>query len=257
MDQAYGCRAVALAGEIERTGIIEPDHRRDIAAGIMNRVILAQRAQEERPVRDAETPLGADERRHHPRVAERAAGGTIEMANDFRNEIEPLDRREAPDEIILRLPGARHLRAQLQRADRDIVDGSFAVAPGDAAGIFQQLGAAPFERQAGGRDEAAHPGAEQVVRANHAAATIGHRNRDVVVIHRLTQHRPVGRHRLARDGCREQPAREDHPARGDRKPGKKADRQNRIARRPEQQRGGQQRQPADHRFVELRQARRG
>ena len=223
----------------------------------MDRIVLAQRAEEECLVRDAEAPLGADERGHHPRMAQRAACRTVEMANNFRNEIEPLDRRETPDEIILRLPRARHLRTQLQRADRNIVDGPFAVAPGDAAGIFEQLGAASFERQAGRRDEAAHPGPEQIVRADHPAAAIGYSNRDIVVIHRLTQHRPVGRDRLARHRRREQPPREEHPARGNRKPGEETDRQYCIARRPEQQCGGQQSQPAEHCLVDRRQARGG
>src|SRR3546814_1633704 len=83
----------------------------------------------------------------------RAARGAIEMTDDFGDEIEPFKRRKAPDEIVLRLPRARHLRPQLQRADRDIVGLPLAVAPRDAAGVFQFLGAAPFERQTGRRYE--------------------------------------------------------------------------------------------------------
>src|SRR3546814_8720206 len=89
------------------------------------------------------------------------------MADDFVDEIEPFERRKAPDEIILRLPRARQLRAQLQRTDRDILRMTLAVAPRDAAGIFQFLGAAPFARQAGRGHEAIEPGPEQVVRAAH------------------------------------------------------------------------------------------
>src|SRR3546814_17941769 len=83
------------------------------------------------------------------------------MTDDFGDEIEPFKRRKAPDEIVLRLPRARHLRPQLQRADRDIVGLPLAVAPRDAAGVFQFLGAAPFERQTGRCYEATHRSGER------------------------------------------------------------------------------------------------
>src|SRR3546814_7636474 len=79
------------------------------------RVAFAQRAKQEGLIGDAQPPFGADERRHHPGLTERAARGAIEMTDDFGDEIEPFERREAPDEIVFRLTRARHLRAQLQR----------------------------------------------------------------------------------------------------------------------------------------------
>src|SRR3546814_5118779 len=51
------------------------------------------------------------------------------MAHHFVREVEPFERGKAPDKIILGLPGPRHLRLQLQRPDRDIVDMPLAVAP--------------------------------------------------------------------------------------------------------------------------------
>src|SRR3546814_8840020 len=91
---------------------------RGVAPGIMRLVGLPQRAQQKSLIGDAQPTLGADQCRHDPRLAERAARRPFEVADDFAGKVEPFLRREAPDEIILGLPGARHLRAQPQRADR-------------------------------------------------------------------------------------------------------------------------------------------
>lgn len=119
--------------------------------------------------------------------------------------------------------------------------------------ILEHVGAAAFERQPRRGHKAIKPCGEKVVRAHHLARAIGNRDRDIIVIDRLPQHRPVGQRGLANDCCGEQAPREQHPARRDREPGEEARRQDRIARRPEQQPRRQQRNPAKQRDVEPRQ----
>src|SRR3546814_16719501 len=86
----------------------------------MNRVAFAQRAKQEGLIGDAQPPFGADERRHHPGMTERAARGAIEMTDDFGAEIAPFKRRKAPDETVRRLSRARH-RSEERRVGKAFV----------------------------------------------------------------------------------------------------------------------------------------
>src|SRR3546814_13833420 len=70
--------------------------------------------------------------------------------------------------------------------------------------------------------EATHPGPEQVVRAHHPPRAIGDRDREIVVIERLEQHRPVGRGRLAGHRRGKKPAQEQDAGGGDRQQGRAA-----------------------------------
>src|SRR5690606_11867207 len=133
------------------------------ASSIMCTDDLAESEKQEGLVCRAQPPLGAHERRHHARLAERASCRTVEMAGNFRREVEPLVRRKAPDQVIFGLAGPRDLRAQLQPANGNLVGAALAVAPGRAPCIFEQVRAAAFKRQPWRSDKATHPGGEQVV----------------------------------------------------------------------------------------------
>ena len=234
LQHPHGRRPVALTREIERAGIVEPQHPGDIAPRIMERILFAERAQKKRLIGNAQPALGTNQRRHHPRLRQCAARRSVEVADDLARQIEPFMGGKAPDQIVFGLPRSQHLRAKLQRPDRDFVDPALAVAPCGPARIFEQLGAAPFERQARRRDEAAHPCREQVVCTDETSGPVGDRNRNIVMIDCGAQHRPIGRRRLAHRGRRKQTPREDHAARRERESGKETGGKHRVAGRPEQ-----------------------